>query len=159
MFLKAGWVSIISITFSNFAVGVRRTTSNPSYQTVVHLTPPSHYHTQLFRRCRSLESLTFNDLISTRISTTEAFEKPLHEFPKNYPVFLEKFCRLLARYIVWSELTNRAPTTDWFSTPLFSRLIYMGRKWPVVRLTPHFFSIFEFDLSLFRTEYHPYLLR
>ena len=78
MLRKAGWVGIISIFVSKFSVRVRRTTSNPSYQTVVHLTPPTHYHITL----SDLNStsilkvwpiMTSNDLISTRVSTTERF--------------------------------------------------------------------------------------
>ena len=50
MFRKARWVSIISILFSKFMIGVRRTTSNPSYQTVVYPTPPTHFHVQCFEQ-------------------------------------------------------------------------------------------------------------
>ena len=44
-------------------------------------------------------------------------------------------------------LTNGAPTTDWSSTPLFSRLIYRGDNdmWSVL---PCVFSSFDFDLPL-----------
>ena len=95
MLRKSGWVSIISIIFSKFSVGVRRTTSNPSYQTVVHLTPPSHYHAQCFDSTSILTVwplMTSNDLISTRVSATESFRKsPGTNSRKNCPVFLEKF--------------------------------------------------------------------
>ena len=67
-----------------------------------------------------------NDLISTVVSTIERFRKAFARIPEKNS-FLEKFCEPFARYIVWSMLTNVAPTTDWFSTPLLSRLIYRGR--------------------------------
>ena len=68
-----------------------------------------------------------------------------------------EFCEPFARFFVWSMPTNGAPTTDWFSTPLFSRLIHRGDNdlWSVL---PRVFSTFDFDFPLFRTEYHPHLL-
>ena len=127
--------------------------SNPSYQTVVHLTPPTHYHAQWFEQYLNFESLTCNDLQWTYLNPSQhdsTFSKSLCTNPpppkKKISVFLEKFCDPFARYIVWSMLSNGAPTTGWFSTPLFSRLIYGGGNdlWSVL---PHVFFDLRFWLS------------
>ena len=123
------YLSCLSVEFSKFAVGVRRTTSNPSYQTVVCLTPPTHYHAQRFEQYLNFESLTLNDL------QWPYFDRSQHDWAlseglctnsrKISPFFFSKsFVSRLPNTSFLSMLTNGAPTTDWFSTPLFSRLIY-----------------------------------
>ena len=85
--IYAGWVSIISIIFSQFAIGVRWTTSNWSYQTEVHLTPPAHNHAQWFEQYLTLESLTFNDLQWPYLDPSQhdwAFSKGLCANSRNF---------------------------------------------------------------------------
>ena len=154
-------VSIISIIFSKFAVGVKWTTSNLSYQTVVHLTPPTHYHAQCFEQYLNFESLTFADLQWPYFDPSQhdwALSKDLCTNSRTLStISSKKFCEPFDRYIAWSKLTTGAPTTDLFSTPLFSRLIYNGDN-DLWSFLPRVFSTFDFDLPIFRTEYHPHFL-
>ena len=48
-------------------------------------------------------------LFRPELARLSAFERPLHEFPKIFPVFLQKFCEPFASYIVCSMLTNGLP--------------------------------------------------
>ena len=93
MLRRAGWDSIIFIIFSKFMIWVRRTTSN--------------HHTKrwsiLSHRCINTLSasnstpiwkvwllMTSNNFFWPESARLSAFERPLREFPKNFPRFSRK---------------------------------------------------------------------